>query len=116
MKQQPKPSAASKSPSKTEEGKKGESPLDQALARARHDMKVEVRSAIVALGVGIVIFEISLITVLMNLTGWTLFWVGFPGLVVSALLLFVVYILFKHKKDLETLADLLAQSTAHGKS
>lgn len=98
-----------------DDGKKGTSQLDQALSRARHDMKVEVRSAIVALVVGIVIFEITLITVLTNLTGWTLFWVGVPGFIVSALLLFVVYVLYKHKQDLEILAELMEKNSARNK-
>lgn len=80
------------------------------LHRVRTDMKVEVRTAIVALIVGIVILEITLITVLNNLTGWTLLWVGFPGLIVSVLLLYVVYLLFRHRSDLKKLADLIRDS------
>ena len=74
---------------------------------ARRDMKVEVASAILALVVGTVILEITLITVLHNLTGWTLFWVGFPGFIVSVLLLYVVYVLLRHKNDLEKVVDLV---------
>jgi hypothetical protein len=86
-------------------GKKKSKEMDDVLNRARNDMKVEVRSAFVALIVGIVILEITMITLLSNLTGWTLFWVGVPGLILSALLLFVVYVLYKHKKDLELLTQ-----------
>jgi hypothetical protein len=38
-----------------------------------------------------------------------------PGLIVSALLLFVVYVLYKHKQDLEILADLLKQNSPRNK-
>lgn len=81
--------------------------MENMLHRVHTDMKVEVRAAIVALIVGIVILEITLITVLNNLTGWTLLWVGVPGLIVSVLLLYVVYLLFRHRSDLKKLADLM---------
>ena len=81
--------------------------IEDSLMLARRDMKVEVASAILALVVGTVILEITLITVLHNLTGWTLFWVGFPGFIVSVLLLYVVYVLLRHKNDLEKVVDLV---------
>lgn len=81
--------------------------IEESLTLARRDMRVEVASAIIALVVGTVILEITLITVLHNLTGWTLFWVGFPGFIVSVLLLCVVYVLLRHRSDLEKVVELV---------
>jgi nucleoside permease NupC len=109
MKAQGKPSAATRAraPLGFDATKTKSKEMENMLHRVHTDMKVEVRAAIVALIVGIVILEITLITVLNNLTGWTLLWVGFPGLIVSVLLLYVVYLLFRHRSDLKKLADLM---------
>jgi hypothetical protein len=108
MKTQSMPQASNAKPGEqTNADKKNPKDLDGVLLLIRHDMKVELLSAAVALVVGIVIFEIAFITVLSNLTGWTLVWVGIPGLIISLLLLFVVYVLVKHKANVEKLTELV---------